>query len=393
VVRVKQERRGHRRLLFVFSTAILVLAAVELVGSVAYLFLLPETERQAIEATLGLRRGEWNSTLRYRSHPYLDYIANPDYTFEDGTRPHDAIGIRDPGFPPRRRREGVFRILALGGSTTYGLFVERADQVWPTLVGTGLQETLGREVEVINAAVPSYTTNEIVVMAAFWLPEFRPDLVLLHTGINDAFTVAFEDEGGPDGRHFRHAWSHRELPPAWSRVMRASRLVRLLGVGMLRSGGYMAGDMAGAIQNPLPPEAQLRSNIESATGKYYRRNLETIVALAKLQRAVPVFVEMPLNPKYEGGIDLYRDAISAAVARNNRIMREVGEDLGVQVVATNEAMRDPENFIDAAHVTQVGMMRKAQLVYDALLPVVKEMSEQPSAVAGLRPLVDSLEPE
>ena len=54
-------------------------------------------------------------------------------------------------------------------------------------------------------------------------------------------------------------------------------------------------------------------------------------------------------------------------------MRELGEDLGVQVVATYDAMRDPASFIDAAHVKQAGMMQKAQLVYDALLPVVKEL--------------------
>ena len=370
---MKQPGRGRNRFLFFVLTAILVLVAVELVGSLAYRFMLPETEREVIEATLGLRRGEWNYALRYRSHPYLNYIANPDYTFEDGSRPHHAIGIRDPGFDPLERREGVLRILALGGSTTYGLFVERADQVWPALVGLGLQRTLGREVEVINAAVPNYTTNEIVSMAAFWLSEFQPDIVLLHTGLNDAFTIAFTDEGGPDGRHFRHAWSHRELSPAWSRVMRVSRAARLLGVGMLRSGGYLAGDMTGSIQHRVPPEDQLRANVASATGKYFRRNLNTIAALTTLNRAMLVFVEMPLNPAYESGIDFHRDAISSAVSRNNRIMGEVGDELGIQVVAMHDEMRDPEQFLDAAHVNQAGMSRKAQLVYDALLPVVREM--------------------
>ena len=64
-----------------------------------------ETERAAVEATLGLRRGEWNYALRYRPHSYLNYISNPDYTFEDGSRPHNEIGIRDPGFDPRVKRD------------------------------------------------------------------------------------------------------------------------------------------------------------------------------------------------------------------------------------------------------------------------------------------------
>ncbi len=75
--------------------------------------------------------------------------------------------------------------------------------------------------------------------------------------------------------------------------MRVSRAARLLGVGMLRSGGYMAGDMTGSIQHRVPPEDQLRANVTSATGKYFRRNLNTIAALTMFNRAMPVFVEMP----------------------------------------------------------------------------------------------------
>jgi hypothetical protein len=82
---------------------------------------------------------------------------------------------------------------------------------------------------------------------------------------------------------------------------------------------------------------------------------------------------MALNPQFESGMDYYRDAISAAVMRNNEILRETGGRLGVQVVPVYDQMRDPDMFIDAAHVTQKGMLRKAQLVYDAVLPTVKQM--------------------
>jgi hypothetical protein len=363
-------------LLFALATAALVLVAVEVLGSAAYRLLLPAAERQAIQTTLGLERGSWNEAFRYHPHPYLNYVSNADYAFSDGSRPHHAIGIRDPGFDPTARREGVFRIVALGGSTTYGLFVERSDQVWPELVGLGLRETLDHEIEVINAAVPNYTTNEIIGMSAFWLPEFRADLVLVHVGLNDAFTVAFADEGGPDGRNFRHAWTHRELPPTWARVMRASRFVRLLGAKLLRRGGYLAVDMTDATQYPPPPEGQRRRNIDAATGKYFRRNLETIAVLIRRSGAEPVFVEMALNPDYESGLDYYRDAISRAVLRNNDILHETGERLAIQVIPTYEQMRDPGEFIDAAHVTRNGMLRKAQLVYDAVLPTVERMLAQ-----------------
>jgi lysophospholipase L1-like esterase len=374
-----------RKLLFVGITAVLAAAVLEGIGSLAYRFGLSESERQAIEATIRLNAGDRNDVVRFRPHPYLNYVANPDVILKDGVRPHHAIGIRDPGFDPTEKREGTLRVVALGGSTTYGLFTERGDQVWPSLVGLGLGQTLGGTVEVVNAGLPNYTTNEIIGMAALWLPEFQPDLVLVHTGLNDAFAAAYPEEGGPDARYFRHAWTHAELPGAVAAVLRVSRLARLVAAGPLRARGFMAGDMTASIQYALPPEDERRRNLDAATGRYYRRNLETIAVLVRRAGALPVFVEMPLNPAFETGDNPYFHAISQAVVRNNGIMREVGGRLELPVVPLYEEMRDPRAYIDAAHTNPRGMMQKAQAVYEALLPLASsrlEDSPTQSAASG-----------
>jgi lysophospholipase L1-like esterase len=367
-----------RKALFVAIIVILAVVVLEGAGSLAYRFGLPETDRQAIEATLRLDAGGRNDAVRFRPHPYLNYVANPDVVLDSGIRPHHAIGIRDPGFEPTEKPDGAFRIVALGGSTTYGLFTERGDQVWPSLVGMGLGQTLGRQVQVVNAGLPNYTTNEIIGMAALWLPEFQPDLVLLHTGLNDAFASAYPEEGGPDGRHFRHAWTRAELSRPVRTLLRASRLARLLASGALRRRGLLAGDMTASIQYPLPPEDQRRRNLDAATGRYYRRNVETIAVLARRAGAEPVFVEMPQNPAFETADNPYFEAIARAVQRNNRILRDVGAQLGVPVVPLYEKMRDPQAFIDAAHVNPQGMMQKAQGVYDAVLPLVRARLDETS---------------
>jgi lysophospholipase L1-like esterase len=368
--RESQSRQG-RRLLFALATIVLVLAVLEGLGSLVYRFGLPEVERDAVEATLRMNAGDRNDVGRFRPHPYLNYVGNPALELENGSRPHHWIGIRDPGFDPVQPKNGAIRIVALGGSTTYGLFTEQVDQVWPHLVGMGLSQTLDTRVEVVNAGLPNYTTSEIIGMASLWLPEFQPDLVLVHAGLNDAFAAAYADEGGPDGRHFRHAWTHRELPESVAGIMRLSRLARLLGVGLLRDGGYMAGDMTASIQYPLPPEGERDRNLSAATGKYFRRNLETIALLIRRTGAQPVFVEMPINPQFERGDNVYFQAISHAVVRNNRIMREVGARLDVPVVGLYDRMREPSAFIDAAHTHPHGMRQKAQAVYDAVLPIVE----------------------
>ena len=358
---------GARRAFSWVALLLLVVVFAEGAGWLAYRLALDPGERAAVEAALAAR------VLRYRPHPYLNYVGNPDWTFEDGSRPHLAIGIRDPGFPPRGKRPGVFRIVALGESTTYGMYVKKASQAWPHLVGQALGQTLKTEVEVVNAGVPNYTTWEMTGMAAFWLPEFAPDLVLVHTGLNDAFAVAYPDEGGPDGTTFRHAWAQRPVPPALAAVMRASRLARVLGAGLLRREGYGAGDMGAAIQRAIPPDKEVRAHAAAATGKYFRRNVETLIALIRRSGARPVLVDMPLNPRFEGGRGAYYDAVSAAVVRDNRLLHEIGKAENVAVVGLHARMRDPELFVDAAHVNARGMAQKAQGVYEALLPIVTGM--------------------
>ena len=98
---------------------------------------------------------------------------------------------------------------------------------------------------------------------------------------NDAFTVGFPDEGGPDNTTFRHSWNYRPLPGAVRTAMRASHFLRALGTGWLLRSGYQIGDMTPAMQYPIPPDDEVLKNLEGATGKYFRRNLETLIVLIR----------------------------------------------------------------------------------------------------------------
>jgi hypothetical protein len=217
-------------------------------------------------------------------------------------------------------------------------------------------------------------------MASMWLPEFDPDLVLVHTGLNDAFTVGYPDEGGPDNTEFRHVWTYRP-PPNWiRRAMKTSHFIRLAGKAWLSKGGYGVGDMSTAMQLPVPPKDEVLRNARRATGRYFRRNLETIIALVRNSGAEPVLVNLPLNPLYEQGKGVYYDAVSQAVLRNNRIMDEVGARNGLIVVDLYSRMRAPAVFLDAAHVNEEGMWQKAQYVFEAIEPRVKALGKRAPAL-------------
>jgi lysophospholipase L1-like esterase len=262
-------------------------------------------------------------------------------------------------------------MVALGGSTTYGMYFWRGEDVWPQLVVRFLEVAFpDATLEMINAGVPNYSTFELLGMASMWVPELDADIVLVHTGLNDAFTVGYPDEGGPDNTGFRHSWTYRPLPGPARALMRRSWFCRALGVGWLSRGGHMVGGMSDAMQYPAPDDEQVRRLAPAATGKYFRRNLVTLIALIRGAGAEPVLVEMPLNPGMEQGLGVYYDAVSAAVLRNNRIMAEVAADRGVLLVPLYDRMRDPAQYKDAAHLGQEGMLLKAKLVAEGIVPLV-----------------------
>jgi lysophospholipase L1-like esterase len=378
---VKQgSRRTSKRAVFAVLMLAGVLGFLEAAGAIFYYLILPAQRRQVVQVALGIRDPDLNSVARYRPHPYLNYMGNPDYVTPEGEKIHHEIGIRRTDVELTEKPDGVFRVLAMGGSTTFGLFVPEARNVWPGLVGLALAETFGADVETVNAGIPNFSTFELIGFAALWLPELEPDLVLVHTGFNDAFTVGFPDEGGPDNTTFRHSWSYRPLPSAVRTAMRVSYFLRALGTGWLSRNGYAIGDMTPAMQYPIPTDDEVLQNLEGATGKYFRRNLEALIVLIRRAGAEPVLVNMPINPKFEETDHIYYAAVAEAVKRNNRIMSEVAERYGVTLVDLYSPMRDPEIYIDAAHVAKGGMMQKARIVSDTLRPVVEAMLEESAAV-------------
>ncbi len=272
--------------------------------------------------------------------------------------------------------------MALGASTTYGYYFEDASRVWPALLEKRLRAETGADVEVLNVSVPSHTTYELIGMAAMWVPEFRPDVVLLHAGLNDAFAVGYPDEGGPDNRTFRHAWTHRPVPAALRGLMRASYLARVVGMVTLARGGRDLGDMSLAMQYPPPSKARIAENASRATGRYFRRNVETIIALIRRAGAQPVLINMPLNPQRERGQGVYYDAVSEAVRRNNRIQEEIAGREGILLIDLYSRMRDPAVYLDAVHVDDRGMEQKSRLVSEAIRPVIAGLAAGAKSVPG-----------
>lgn len=78
--------------------------------------------------------------FRWSPHPYLGYFPTPGY--QKGKTSHNSLGFRGPEFP-LQKPSGIFRIVVLGGSTTYTMMVEDNAQTFRAQLERLLQEQSG----------------------------------------------------------------------------------------------------------------------------------------------------------------------------------------------------------------------------------------------------------
>jgi hypothetical protein len=130
-------------------------------------------------------------------HPFLGYALRPGARSrrEDFAWSINSLGVRGPE-RASEKPPGVYRILCLGGSTTFGTSSTRDESTYPAQLERLLNEAppAGVTYEVWNCGVSGYTTAENLAYLALRLRDHRPDAILLYEGGNDA--VEGRAEGG-----------------------------------------------------------------------------------------------------------------------------------------------------------------------------------------------------
>ncbi len=94
---------------------------------------------------------------------------------------HNRDSMRFRGdFPPKR--PGIFRIIALGDSLTYGYGIDERD-TYPKVLDTLLNDTF--RVEVLNLGVSGAQSEDIYKILQRKVPDLQPDLVIYGMCLND----------------------------------------------------------------------------------------------------------------------------------------------------------------------------------------------------------------
>jgi lysophospholipase L1-like esterase len=88
-----------------------------------------------------------------------------------------------PAGATRDKPAGTTRIMVFGDSMVVGRHVEQS-KIYTARLAAVLRER-GKTVDVINAGVQGYSTDQSLLLMQRWLPVYRPDIVLYGSTLND----------------------------------------------------------------------------------------------------------------------------------------------------------------------------------------------------------------
>jgi lysophospholipase L1-like esterase len=135
-----------------------------------------------------VRRYEYDAHRGYRLRPYYKH---------DGSE-HNAQGFRRSKSVTRKKQDGMYRIILMGGSTAYGMSASGVFGTYPIsnnetidcYLELFLNKVWGQQLfEVINAAVPGYWTHQHLIYLNQELLAYGPDMVIFLDGHNDHYIL------------------------------------------------------------------------------------------------------------------------------------------------------------------------------------------------------------
>lgn len=296
--------------------------------------------------------------------PYLLYSPAPGHRGSTGEVDHNMQGYR--GWPVQlAKTPGITRILCLGGSTTYGWGVSSAQDAYPAQLMEILNEGPpggGQGYEVINAGLPFGTSAELLTHYHFKFHYYRPDIVIIHTGGNDALAV---DRGHyhPDYSHWRRPMT---MPAPWGpggRRLLQSRLAALALLPLV--GGAPRGSQTLERPADTPPESSWFPS-ERSDRPAFRHNIESLVKLVRADNAVALLVPFRLEPRHALTADE-----AAQIDHHARILEEIARHHAIPLAAFPASMIPREDWVDDCHLTPEGCRKKAAY----LAPRVRKLAE------------------
>jgi hypothetical protein len=356
------------KLLLLATVSLLLAAAVECGSFYAFHNLLNERKRENALFTVYGRGSDGNRMNVPSIEPYIwsNYKPNPR------SKKANEWGWRYGGGPDRH----AFRILCLGGSTTWSAKASSPERSYPARLESYLRSE-GYDVDVVNGGVPYFTSAELVGTLAFRGIYTKPDLVIIHTGGNDSAPLRSPHAYKPDYTHWRTVrpdWKTVDKPELFRVLWQfPSWFSRLLLTLKINPNPFYRNTLARQVTSP---QAGLlaESDISNREPVGLKKNLTTLIATARSHGADVVSMTFKMSydrlhhlvPQLKGDEALSRrvtQRLKVSIDKSNAAIRDISEKLRVSVIPFHEFNPSrPDYWADQAHLSDEGLVEKAEFV-------------------------------
>jgi lysophospholipase L1-like esterase len=355
-----EKKPTFRKKLYLVLLSILITLLILEIGTRVWLdFIAPEDV--SLEYSLYSYLSPDNQ--RYVRHHYLNYYPNPKY--RRGKTYHNSLGYRNGEFPAKKP-EGVFRIVLLGGSSTYNIGIDDNNKTWAAQLERILRDKYGyKNVEVINAGVGGYNSWETLINLEFRVLDVDPDLIIEYEGTNDVharFVDPASYRGDDSGR--RKQWDppsifFLEHSALFRVILRKLDVTEQVGIGNFitpRDTAY--GPVSVAKRDPM-------GLLDANPPVYFRRNLNNMVAIAKANGVEILFSTWAYSPNLNdyASTPYYQRGFE----ENNDVVKEVALENGIPLFDFSAVMpKDRKYWRDGRHVNALGAEKMAELFAEYL---------------------------
>ena len=297
--------------------------------------------------------------MGYGFSPDNNRFISPFFTGSDTPYPilTDSTGIfvgnREV---PYSKEQNEIRIVFMGGSTTQNSN-NKENLKYSELAEEYLMSSLPKKkITVLNAGIAGFSSAHTLINLSLRIIDFEPDLVLIHHNINDRTVNVFGDKVFTDYSNkylsdFFLGYEHRKGFRGF--LLRHFRSARIL--------VWTSSTIRSAMVNTR--HGDLNTKKVELGEKYFRRNLESIVAICKKHNIVPILLNQPAKNLSDNNIH----------QSYNKIIQTVADDNNIYFIDIASSISQNKNYFDdEVHYTALGINAISNLINPELLELLKD---------------------
>lgn len=231
----------------------------------------------------------------YSYSPYLPYTPTPK--FSDSTRVLNSRGFRNDAVFQIPKPDNVYRIICLGGSSTYDDYNDQPDNnIWTGRLYYYLNQSAnGKQIEVINASAHNYTTYMNFIDYLTRCRDLQADMLIIYEGINEVYFNCFDSISFAHYNVFQpfdFKYSERYYNLNHNLFLKNSVLLKLLYIKFFINTQNLNFMSTKKVHNF---DYELLKNAEKDSLLTFRKGLEGFIAVCNMDKCKLVFLSQAYN--------------------------------------------------------------------------------------------------